>query len=42
MERVVKWLEPCSVAMDAANARLLDRVDPTVPGYRFPDSPPGE
>lgn len=23
-------------ALDAANARLLDKLDPTVPGYRFP------
>ena len=34
--------EAMPAAMDAANARLLDKLDPTVPGYRFPDSPPGD
>lgn len=27
-------------ALDAANARLLDRLDPTVPGYRFSEAQP--
>jgi len=34
--------EVMPAAMDAANARLLDRLDPTVPGYRFPDNRPGD
>ena len=29
-------------AVHEANARLLDKLDPTVPGYQFPDNPPGD
>lgn len=32
--------EAMPAAFDDANARLLDRLDPTVPGYEYPDRPP--